>query len=338
MIAAAMKREKATFIFEEKMRIEKEEATALMNNSNSDDDHNMDSPNSKLPRTRTAPLLTKKQSSKRLLAQRPENLWSLSTILDVTQQGTTTRAEVGGNHPRTEGLVRVMKNASSSEEVITQLQNQAIHRAKDGKKLFEAISKNYKPGSIVQFNPRRSTETIDFSHLNNNNQTLSNVSKIEDLVNLQKKDGIFILLDPSIQTFSYQARLRITYHKVIDLGEQSEMTKEIRFWSDGNYYGMQLLLDPSRSKSVHQNMNASGMNLAQFIEQATQIVNNGNTSPSSLPAIDLPAPQSLPGWNDKLPIFIPSTSCTLQVIVDSEEIAAAGLMEKSASIAFNLSR
>lgn len=223
-----------------------------------------------------------------------------SSALTALQQHRGAQTTLG----RVQDFAQIIKTTTNPEDFRDQLQDQLLHRAKDSKKVFEIICRNFKMGSVCQFNPRRLSQEIDLSHFTANH-TLEKVTKLEDLAAFRKKDGMLLFLDPSTNTYGHKVVLRISFLKAIDIGEDQEMKKDYTFWSDGNYYGLQILQEARSTVGLH----------SLLMQEEEEVA--GEKS-------------SLPGWNGRPPIYIPAPICQLQIL-DTGDYAQA------ASLAYNLS-
>lgn len=314
LVSNAVKRESTKFLFDLKMKMQEE---LRRKQEEQEEGSSVVSAVADLPknsRTASAPAL-KRQSS---MGSSSSSSSSERKIMTLSNLGRM-RSDLGRRRPHTSALAlqrgahtlgrvqdfaQIIKTTTSPEDFRDQLQDQLLHRAKDSKKVFEIICRNMKMGSVCQFNPRRLSQEIDLSHFTASH-TLEKVTKLEDLAAFRKKDGMLLFLDPSTNTYGHKVVLRISFLKAIDIGEDQEMKKDYTFWSDGNYYGLQILQEARSTVGLHSL-------LMQDEEEET-----GEKS-------------SLPGWNGRPPIYIPAPICQLQVL-DTWDYAQA------ASLAYNLS-
>jgi hypothetical protein len=222
---------------------------------------------------------------------------------------------------KTAAFAHTLKTCRDSNRIVTELSSLAHDLTADSKKVFDFVCRGYDTGKTSQLNPKRIYEDIDLSQFSTH-ISLANVTRLEDLNQMKKKDGILILFDPSLNTFGEEIKISITYMKAIDLTTEEEVTKEYSFWSNGNYFGCKLMKDfiGGRASGQQSPPHAGG--------------GGGLLTPeggmSSIPFLEGNR-ISLPGWGMKLPIFIPATKCHLEIL-DMEQYV------KKASLVNNLTR
>lgn len=179
-----------------------------------------------------------------------------------------------------------LKSFVTSETFTKQLKSKKEQQILDAKKVFDSLCTNFKPGAICQFQAKNDFELIDVTELvqSQQNYTSGTLSRLEDISQLMKKDGMALVFDPSTDTQSAKITLKISYLKAIDLVNEETVVREHEFWSDGNYFGISLTSEANKTYTDFSNT-------FQHLEKC-----------------------NLPGWNGKVPIFIPASKCTLQVI------------------------
>lgn len=212
------------------------------------------------------------------------------------------RPSSSGHLDPNRNFIRALRSATSADDMINELIDQAHRESKNAKCMFELLSSSFDGGVLCQFNPKKTVEEVDLSHLSTNTINYASLTKLDNINQLKKKDGILLVLDPSINTDTRPVNLQVTYMKTIDLGVEEETTRTYTFWSNGNYFGLKLVKDIYRSYS-----------------ESTIGSRNGSVK------------SSLPGWQGQAPIYIPAQKCTLQ-IVDLDQYS------DSAAIANQLAR
>eukprot|EP01031_Cornospumella_fuschlensis_P040126 gene40126-48895_t len=298
----AVKRETTKYIFDQRIKLQEE----LLRKHNDEDGNSINSNESKetpLRRIQTAP------SSRRIGendGKRPVPLSNIGRIKShlhrphTTLSGTRGIGGIGGagaaHAGKVEDFVHTIKTSKDPEEFEQELHDQVVHRAKDSKKVFDLICKGFRGGNLVQFSPRKPSPEIDLSHYSSANT--EKLTKLEDLANFRKKDGILLYMDPSVNTCGKVILLKISYTKVVDIGEETTMHKEVPFWSNGNYYGMKVVKDLLKAQ-----MGASGYN---------RLADGGEGGWGDDAPVDTSRP-SVPGWQGKAPLFIPALTCQLSL-------------------------
>lgn len=171
---------------------------------------------------------------------------------DFTSRITTSlRKHAHYQGGRTNSFAATLASNTSSDDVIREIHQQATEQLRDAKCIFESICKSFEGGKVCQFHPKRPIEDLDVSAFSTNTMSISNVTKLEDLNQMKKKDGILLLFDPSTDTQLHLATVKITYMKSLDLNNEVEVCKEYTFWSNGNYYGLKLMKEFFKSNKIN---------------------------------------------------------------------------------------
>jgi hypothetical protein len=176
------------------------------------------------------------------------------------------------------GFARILKQSHSSDEVINHLIDQAQQQSKNAKRIFELLCSNHEIGVICQFSPKSIMEEIDVSYLVSNSFTVTSSTKMDPLSQF-RKNGMLIIIDPSINTELKAITLHIRWMKTVDIAVEEAVEKDVTFWSNGNYFGLKLIKDSYK----HQ----------------TEAFSNKLSARTK---------SSLPGWSTSLPIFLPNTN------------------------------
>lgn len=298
LVSMAMKRETTKFIFDQRMKIQdelrrKEEESSVAASDTKPSEAHKGRP-STVPNKRGSFM----QSDRRIVPL--ANLGRMRSDLGQRRpQTSVTRQSVG----RVDDFVRSIKTSTNAEDFQSELEDQLMHRAKDSTKVFEIVCRSMKMGAVCQFSPRRPHEEIDLSHFNSSSHA-DKVTKLEDLASFRKKDGMLLFMDPATNTYGHHVTLRVTFMKAVDIGEEQLVSKDFVFWSDGNYYGLKVMRDARSHTGLHALLHDE---------------DNGGTK------------CSLPGWQGRVPLYIPAPAC---------KIAVLGLEDygQAASLAYNLSR
>lgn len=238
------------------------------------------------------------------------------------------------------------------------LQRQIECNAQDSKRIFEAMMHHYKGGGVgCQFSAKRAFEVIDISALvaSQSIRPLTSSVKLEDINSLRKKDGIALLFDPCTDTGGAQVTVRVYFQKAVDLLTFENCARDYTFSGDGNYFGLQLVEDadvtkrakdsskpaaglPAAGPSPHQSGEGTPTTPPDSPHSQEGLQHNGRLTASNAAgeasrAVDRAADRkvSLPGWQGRPPIFIPSTRCSL-------EIAGGVPLASGAAAAYNLSK
>lgn len=215
---------------------------------------------------------------------------------------------------RTVAFANTLKVSNDSNQISSDLSVMAFDQTKDSKKLFDFICRGYDLGKSYQLNPKKIFEDIDLSSFSSN-VSLANVTKLEDLTQMKKKDGILLIFDPSTNTLGEEISIKLTYMKSIDLNTEEEVTKEYSFYSNGNYFGIKLIKDLSRGQQSPPYTNRDGFSSVQF--DITKV--------------------SLPGWHTKFPIFVPAVKCRLELIGMEKFVKHASLVNNLTRLKFHAS-
>lgn len=258
LVNLALKREKTKYIFNEKQRIEEDLQRDAERGSSSQGKRPYSSPS--------------KGSDVSMIYTRQSSLYRLRPQTAGQVEGKAT------------GFARVLKSADSPDSIAEQIQEQAVHEAKNAQKMFQLICANPSLGVVCQFSPKRSFEEVDVSHLvASPSMATASGNKMDALASLRKKDGILIIIDPSTFTDSRAITLKIRYMKQVDIAVEEPAEKEFTFWSNGNYFGLRLTKESSRSNAEANSNLQSG-------------------KPYSRVKV------MLPGWTPAPPIFLPNTN------------------------------
>jgi hypothetical protein len=142
---------------------------------------------------------------------------------------------------RTTSFMTTLSSNPSTDDIIREIHTQASEQLRDAKSIFESVCKSFEGGKVCQFHPKRHFEELDVSQFATNTMSIANVTKLEDLNQMKKKDGILLLFDPSTDTQLHVATIKVSYMKSLDLNNEIEVSKEYSFWSNGNYYGLKLM-------------------------------------------------------------------------------------------------
>lgn len=236
------------------------------------------------------------------------------------------------------------------------LQRQVEHYAQDSKRIFEALMHHYKGGGVgCQFSARRDFEVIDISALVDAQSVrpLTSSLKLEDINSLKKKDGIALIFDPCADTGGVQVTVRVYFQKAVDLLTSENCVRDYTFSGDGNYFGLQLVEEADLSRWAKDNSKSGVLTPGEG-----ELPAGAHSSPVS--PLDSPHSQeaqrqdqlsalnasgeagravhsaasgrkvSLPGWQGRPPLFIPSTRCSLEIV--------GGVASGAAAVAYNLSK
>lgn len=321
MVSMAIKRESTKYIFSEKIKVEEEMKRKEQEQLESKDE------NSTTESSPSKPDLKRGRNEKKEKKQSSSNEESMMNRI-VRSHSTLSilRPSTGGFVSPNEEYANILKEGKNPQEIVSELHIQAQHQAKDSKRIFEILCSNYPSGKVVQFSPKKLTEDLDLSYLSNDNNLLANVTKLEDLAQLKaKKEGLMIIFDPSTHSHSFKATIKITYMKSIDIATEEQVSKEYIFWSDGNYFGLQFI------RENYKNAITEGSSASRF--------NSTSSITSLMSSISIPVDEqdpeiikiSLPGWQNRPPIFIPASKCQIQIIKLDE-------FAKVASVANNITR
>lgn len=197
------------------------------------------------------------------------------TSCGVTINGVVKRSE----------FADVLKSHLTTEEFDAQLKRQFTHLVSDPKVVFDAISTSFKHGISFTFHPKNQYEEIDCSPFFETVSALAAIQSLEDLhKNIKKREGIAIILDPTLNTGGQKVSLRVTYVRKNDEADE-ETSKEHVIYSDGNYFGLEMTAE------VDTNTNDSGRHC------------------------------SLPGWQGRLPIMVPSSKCVIRIMTEKATTA-----------------
>jgi len=184
------------------------------------------------------------------------------------------------------------------------------------KKIFDYVCQSFDMGKLCSFHPRRLIEEIDLSQFNIP-VSLSSVTRLEDLNQIKKKNGIMLLFDPSINTYNEMITIRIIYMKSIDLNTEEEITKHYQFSSNGNYFHMTLIKDNYRGHNDdNNNTNVNGISntgSGKYSSNNENPVNSTNTA-NEEPNERHQSHNNLPGWNNRPPLYIPASKCSIQIV------------------------
>ncbi len=214
-------------------------------------------------------------------------------------------------------LTGCLQYNTNGDAVLQELQEQGLDQYKDAKKIFDFLAQSFDTGKICQFHPRRPQEEVDLSQFNTQ-VSLSSVTRLEDLNQIRKKNGIMLLFDPSINTFGETITLRVKYMKFIDLNTEEEVIKHYTFSSNGNYFHMTLIKDNFRHNEDQSGRQTAPGGARTGLNNANSDNNNNNQSNGSSGVLAFSerhhSHNSIPGWNTRPPIFIPAPKCVLQIV------------------------
>jgi hypothetical protein len=193
--------------------------------------------------------------------------------------------------------------------------------------------------------------------------------RLEDMNNMKKKDGIALLFDPCTDTGSAEVTVRIHFQKALDLVTFENCSRDYTFCGDGNYFGLQLVDEQALSRwaaaSKASGIASSGATSPNvLLTPAGDLSPAAPSSPQGSPGREDAARKglssarglsealsrggssassgvirsehggrrraSLPGWEGRPPLFVPSQRCSLEIVS-----AASGA---GAAVAYNLSR
>lgn len=116
-----------------------------------------------------------------------------------------------------------------------------------------------------------------------------------------------LFFDPTTNTDGVEVTLRIHYKRQIDLITEENVTKDVTFSSNGNYYGTRLVRETFKT----------------CVDVIAALADSNDDSKKRI--------LSLPGWEHRPPIFIPNSKCSIEILKDE-------MFDKRASTAFNVSR
>jgi hypothetical protein len=175
----------------------------------------------------------------------------------------------------------VLKSHVTADHFQEELNRQVYDKMNDAKRVFDAIYSDFSGAMRYEFSPYHSSEEIDASDY----ATPAVVSllpsynplKMLDDSSGKKKEGLAIIIDPTINTCGEKVTLRLTYKRPKETGEE-EVVKDHVFWSSGNYFGNRLTVVPDTT------------------------------------GIPDSAPSSLPGWQGRPPIVIPALIFTAEIM------------------------
>ena len=251
-----------------------------------------------------------------------------------------------------------------------ELKHHVEDQSKDSRRIFESLLHHYKGGGVAcHFRAKRPFEVVDINAIvaaqNFSNTRGSGGMKLEDFSHLKKKDGIALIFDPTTNTGCTSITMRIYFQRAIDLVTEESCSRDYVFHSDGNYFGLELAdescssskasgddrsprqfspgqLSPSDGPSPSAPLSPSGSPSSVMSRKmggmsgGTGSAKSASFSPqlarTNTSEMKVGYRRSLPGWQGRGPIFIPSTRCSLEILhVD-------GAPATDASTAYNLSK
>ncbi len=254
IVSLSMKRECMKYVYHQKMKIEEE----MRRNECQDGTESVNSEQTTETISHHAQHNAKKTNSGRGKSsqQRKKNGGSNRTYSSGIGSSTMIKFDIsdrmlskhikprvksGGTLGRTTSLITTLSSNISTDDIIREIHQQAAEQLRDAKSIFECIVRSFDSGKICQFHPKRLFEDLDVSLYSTNTMSISNVTKLEDLSQMKKKDGILLIFDPSTDTQLHLATLKVSYMKSLDLNNEVEVSKEFTFWSNGNYYGLKFM-------------------------------------------------------------------------------------------------
>jgi len=248
---------------------------------------------------------------------------------------------------------------SSTASFGSELKQHVEEQAKDSRRIFDALLHHFKGGGVgCQFSAKRQFEVIDINNIlaSRSSAHMRSTVKLEDISNMKKKDGIALFFDPTTDTGATVITVRIYFQKAIDLVTEESCSRDYKFHSDGNYFGLELSDEsscvssrntggdrspnqhsPSESPSPARSPSGSptpttrksaGDAAASFNSVMWSQLSRADTNPLRNGS----SRRSLPGWQGRPPIFIPSTRCSLEIL------HVEGAPAADASTAYNLSK
>lgn len=261
-------------------------------------------------------------------------------------------ALIGNFHDRKSPFDVVLKSSTASFG--NELKQQVEEQAKDSRRIFDALLHHFKGGGVgCQFSAKRQFEVIDINNIlaSRSSSHMRSTVKLEDISNMKKKDGIALFFDPTTDTGATTITVRIYFQKAIDLVTEESCSRDYKFHSDGNYFGLEL---SDESSCVSSNRNTGGdrspnqhspsespsgspmQTTRKSVGDAAASFNSVMWSQLSRadtnPLRSGSSRRSLPGWQGRPPIFIPSTRCSLEIL------QVEGAPAADASTAYNLSK
>lgn len=242
---------------------------------------------------------------------------------------------------------------SSTANFRDDLQQHVHEQSKDSRRIFDSLLHHFKGGGVAcHFSPKRDFEVIDINAIlasRNPSHMRSNTVKLEDISHMKKKDGIALFFDPTTDTGCTVITVRIYFQKAIDLVTEESCSRDYQFHSDGNYFGLELSSEssckgggdrspnspsqysPADSPTPVRRMSPTG----SPVSSVRKMNSPGGGSPREmiqLVTFDQPSraaadahhhhhhphhsatKRSLPGWQGRPPIFIPSARCSLEIL------------------------
>jgi len=239
---------------------------------------------------------------------------------------------------------------TSTDHFRDDLQQHVHEQSKDSRRIFESLLHHFKGGGVTcQFSPKRDFEVIDINDIlaaRNSSHARSGTVKLEDISQMKKKDGIALFFDPTTDTGSTVITVRIYFQKAIDLVTEESCSRDYQFHSNGNYFGLELSSEssckggggdrspnspsqysPTDSPTPVRRMSPTSSPLSTVrkmgspggsLDMPRELINLVTfDQPSRADTLHNPHSgnkRSLPGWQNRPPIFIPSTRCSLEIL------------------------
>jgi hypothetical protein len=245
------------------------------------------------------------------------------------------RPQTSAGVPHSTSFDAVLKVAPQGGDFSNELRTQVERQARDGRRIFEALFHHFKTGGVgCQFSAKRPFEVIDISNLAASSAKLlggTSTLKLEDINAMKKKDSIALIFDPTTDTAFAEVTIRVYYQKAVDLLTEQSCSRDYTFCSDGNHFGMQLVDDIALARWAHQH----GGKTTKGGGGGGEVSPSGRLSPVAPPSpTDSPSKhdgaaetlwtggsragskgeRSLPGWQGRPPIFVPSSRCSIEVV------------------------
>eukprot|EP00600_Ochromonadales_sp_CCMP1393_P003121 CAMPEP_0174979158 /NCGR_PEP_ID=MMETSP0004_2-20121128/14617_1 /TAXON_ID=420556 /ORGANISM="Ochromonas sp., Strain CCMP1393" /LENGTH=600 /DNA_ID=CAMNT_0016230637 /DNA_START=202 /DNA_END=2004 /DNA_ORIENTATION=- len=334
LVSTALKNERGKYIFNEQVKLQ--EAKNRPAEENEDNDVGFDGPDraQTVPDMRASFRNTRKASMKFSLEDFAAT--RAATAVPI-HEGGSENSSLARNHLTFDTS---LKNTLASDDFNEELMQQVERQSQDSRRIFDSLLVRYKGGVPCQFRPNRDFEVVDVNALVQAAQPVrTGTVKLEDFSNMKKKDGIALFFDPTINTEGIAITMRIYFQKQIDLVTEESCHKDFVFRSNGNYYGLHLVEESPDGGG------AGGMSVRSGISAETGSNFGGGGGGGGGSAYSTPSPSKktanrpdgggaiperwLPGWQNRAPIFIPSTRCSIEILAttSASQASAANVSE-----------
>lgn len=176
----------------------------------------------------------------------PSSAQGSRPVTSLARVGTSHHASFhdyvrsGSNRPSTAGFATLLKDTSAPNEAFDDnINHQIKQQVKNAKNVFNALVSNFKQGTLVQFTAKSTAEQVDVTQFVPPPvvSALQTSIRLEDL---KKKDGMALIMDPSVNTYGHKVTLRFRFKKQVSFNTEEDCVKDYSFHGNGNYFGVDL--------------------------------------------------------------------------------------------------